>query len=152
MFLSTTFAMTCIQLLRIIVLSSCIAGSYANTLKPFTTDGCSMFPDSAGPLDWTHCCVTHDLAYWRGGTAEQRRMADQQLAQCVRQQTQNSQLAQAMYQGVRLGGSPYSLAPYRWGYGWESARFYQPLTVDELALAAFLEAQYWQLKTHVTTK
>src|SRR5262245_15908951 len=33
---------------------------------PFTTDGCSTFPDGA----WKSCCVTHDYAYWCGGTAE----------------------------------------------------------------------------------
>lgn len=142
------YVMKCIQSLFVLALSFLGVSTYANTLKPFTTDGCSMFPDSVGSLNWTHCCVTHDFAYWRGGTAEQRQAADLQLAACVNQQTHNPQLAQAMYQGVRFGGSPYSIAPYRWGYGWEQARFYQELTEAERALATTLEAEYWRAQAH----
>ena len=29
---------------------------------PFTTDGCSMWPDDG----WAQCCVEHDFAYWCG--------------------------------------------------------------------------------------
>jgi hypothetical protein len=52
----------------------CALGGYAATpssesLQAFSTDGCSRFPDRApnGKSDWCHCCVVHDLAYWRGG-------------------------------------------------------------------------------------
>ncbi len=29
---------------------------------------------------WQHCCVAHDVAYWRGGTAAQREQADSALS------------------------------------------------------------------------
>ncbi len=41
-----------------------------------------------------------------------------------------------MYEGVRVGGSPYFYNWYRWGYGWSYLRNhrekYQALTKDEL--------------------
>jgi len=44
----------------------------AESIKPFTSDGCSMFPD--GTLEqkelWLSCCTAHDYAYWQGGTSE----------------------------------------------------------------------------------
>ena len=50
-------------------------------LKPFTSDGCSVFPD--GNLEqqslWVNCCIRHDLAYWKGGTYEERLASDQAL-------------------------------------------------------------------------
>lgn len=121
-----------------------------NRLNPFTTDGCSMFPDSVGSVNWLDCCVRHDMAYWRGGTAEQRYDADQQLKICVEHTTQDVNLAEFMFQGVRMGGSPYSITSYRWGYGWEYPRFYQALTLDESEQAAALEMLYWQTHAQAT--
>jgi len=47
-------------------------------IKPFTTDGCSLFPD--GTLKdntlWKSCCIEHDKAYWRGGSYPERQAAD----------------------------------------------------------------------------
>ena len=55
----------------------------AGDLKPFTTDGCSSFPD--GTLNhktlWLKCCTAHDKAYWKGGTYQERIIADQALKQ-----------------------------------------------------------------------
>lgn len=51
-------------------------------------------------------------------------------------------LAHTMFTGVRLGGGPYSLASYRWGYGWPHGRLYQPLSEQEEAQATFLRAAY----------
>lgn len=110
-----------------------------------------MFPDGVGSLNWLDCCVRHDMAYWRGGTAEQRYDADQQLKICVEHSTQDVKLAEFMFQGVRMGGSPYSITSYRWGYGWAHPRFYQALTPDERAQAAKLEMVYWQTQ-HQATK
>jgi hypothetical protein len=113
-------------------------------LKPFTTDGCSMFPDRSviTHKDWCTCCVTHDFAYWRGGTAAQRLTADQALQACVLQATGNKLLAETMYAGVRAGGGPYYFTTYRWGYGWPYGRDYQPLTAEESAAANQLEANF----------
>lgn len=137
--------------LRLLVLA-CLAllGACASrppavpTLAPFTTDGCSMFPDRSlwSDSDWCNCCVTHDLAYWQGGTAEQRLAADEALRACVLRVSGNPLLADLMFNGVRAGGDPQFLSSYRWAYGWPFGRSYQPLTLEEQAVAAALQAQY----------
>ena len=119
-------------------------GSAKDTLQPFTTDGCSRFPDRAliGQADWCSCCVAHDLAYWRGGTSEARLNADRELKTCVHRASNNEALAEAMFAGVRAGGGPYFYTPYRWGYGWAFGRPYGPLTAEEEGLASSLEREY----------
>ncbi|MCP3852067.1 MAG: hypothetical protein GY694_17785 [Gammaproteobacteria bacterium] len=102
-------------------------------LKPFTTDGCSSFPD--GTLVqrklWLNCCTLHDVAYWKGGTYEARRQADHALAQCVAG-VGEPHIAKLMLAGVRVGGSPYYPTSYRWGYGWSYFRGYGALSDKEL--------------------
>lgn len=109
----------------------------AGELSNFTSDGCSLFPDSSliNSDDWCRCCLEHDIAYWKGGTEAERLTADEALRNCVLAQTGNAELAQAMYLGVRMGGSPYFKNWYRWGYGWSYQRKYQALTDEESALA-----------------
>jgi hypothetical protein len=113
-------------------------------LQPFSTDGCSLFPDRAliGKADWCRCCLAHDLAYWRGGSVEERLAADRDLRACVAQTTGNSGLAELMYAGVRAGGGPYFFTPYRWGYGWPFGRSYAPLSSEEGAIASALARDY----------
>ncbi|MGR9091395.1 MAG: hypothetical protein ACU85U_12520, partial [Gammaproteobacteria bacterium] len=55
-------------------------------LNPFTTDGCSAFPNGTRAHQnlWLHCCTAHDIAYWQGGTRDERRAADFALRACVR--------------------------------------------------------------------
>lgn len=116
------------------------AGAHADEPAAFTSDGCSLFPDASpiGDSDWCSCCYIHDISYWMGGTAEQRLAADAALKACVIEKTSSKTLAFLMYQGVRVGGTPYLKTSFRWGYGWEHARKYQSLTaleqsrVDEL--------------------
>ncbi len=114
-------------------------------LQPFTSDGCSLFPDRSllTADDWCSCCFEHDLAYWRGGTHEERESADQQLKTCVLGKTGNEVLAAAMYEGVRVGGSPYFNTWYRWGYGWSYDRKYGPLTEEEGETADSLLKAYF---------
>ena len=114
-------------------------------LRPFSSDGCSLFPDSSiiTKRDWCSCCFEHDLAYWRGGTADERETADLKLKQCVLRKTRDKSLANAMYEGVRLGGSPYFYNWYRWGYGWSYTRKYQALNEDEIKQMKELEEQYF---------
>ena len=102
-------------------------------LRPFSTDGCSLFPDRCpfGKADWCSCCLVHDLAYWRGGSADERRAADRALRACVLKSTGSSALATLMYAGVRVGGSPYVYTPFRWGFGWPYGRPYGPLSASE---------------------
>ncbi|MEZ5541638.1 MAG: FAD-binding oxidoreductase [Pseudomonadota bacterium] len=101
-------------------------------LKPFTTDGCSAFPD--GTIEqqslWVECCIRHDLAYWKGGTYEERLGADRALEACVAQ-VGEPEIAVIMLAGVRVGGSPYYPTPYRWGYGWPWLRGYRALSAAE---------------------
>lgn len=101
-------------------------------LKPFTTDGCSVFPE--GTINhqslWATCCIRHDLAYWQGGTYAQRLEADNALEECVNQ-VGEPDIAKLMLTGVRIGGSPYFPTSYRWGYGWPYLRGYKALTREE---------------------
>lgn len=104
----------------------------ADTLKPFTTDGCSAFPDGTPRQQslWLDCCIVHDLAYWMGGTYEERESADHALKRCVAR-IGEPEIAELMLAGVRVGGSPYFPTFYRWGYGWPYLRGYEPLNDDE---------------------
>lgn len=79
---------------------------------PFTTDGCSLWLDDG----WVDCCVTHDMAYWCGGSARDRAAADRELERCAEQA--GARLIPLMYGGVRLGGVAWLPTPWRWGYGW----------------------------------
>lgn len=108
--------------------------AFAGDLRPFTTDGCSSFPDgtSEQPSLWSACCVHHDIAYWKGGTRDERRVADKVLAQCVAY-VGKPKTASLMLAGVRLGGTPYWPTSYRWGYGWPFMRGYKALSEEEQA-------------------
>jgi hypothetical protein len=105
---------------------------FADQLKPFTTDGCSMFPDGTYQQQslWMECCIRHDIAYWQGGTEAQRLTADEALEVCV-SQVGEPKIAKLMLAGVRMGGSPYFPTSYRWGYGWSYRRGYEPLSDTE---------------------
>ena len=100
-------------------------------LADFKSDGCSLFPDGS----YYSCCYLHDVAYWPGGTAGEREGADKSLRACVLDVTQNAALAEAMYQGVRVGGGPELPTSYRWGYGWPFPyrKDYAPLSAVERA-------------------
>lgn len=108
------------------------ATAWADELKPFTTDGCSAFPDGTTKHRalWMSCCIAHDLSYWQGGTYAERLEADRELEQCVTQ-VGKPEIAKIMLAGVRVGGSPYYPMPYRWGYGWSWPRGYGELSAVE---------------------
>lgn len=116
---------TSVLLVAVLGLSGCAS---TRVLRPFTTDGCSLFPDAA---DWSGCCETHDLAYWRGGSAAERRRADAELRACVLAHTGRPLLAGLMYRGVRIGGMPLVPSPFRWAYGWGYGRGYASLSEAE---------------------
>lgn len=104
-------------------------------LRPFTTDGCTLFPDGVPGREslWRACCVAHDRKYWAGGTREARATADAELRSCVAA-TGRTRTADWMYAGVRVGGTPYAPDWFRWGYGWSYPRGYGPLTDAERRL------------------
>lgn len=106
--------------------------SYANTLKPFVSDGCSAFPDgtSSDNTLWLLCCEKHDFDYWKGGTYKARLTADNELHMCVAK-VGEPEIAALMLAGVRVGGTPYLPTSFRWGYGWPYPKFYGELNKKE---------------------
>ena len=62
--------------------------------KPQFGDGCTMSPDTAilrvketgeyRAVSLVPCCEPHDVAYAKGGTAEDRRAADKEFHLCLR--------------------------------------------------------------------
>ena len=113
-------------------------------LADFESDGCSLFLDGnfEDPELWKECCRLHDLAYWRGGTKEEREQADIALRKCVEKKTGNAELAEIMYHAVRTGGEPYFPTWYRWGYGWPIGRGYKKLSPAELKMVDEKLAEY----------
>ncbi len=105
----------------------------ADSLRAFTSDGCSLFPDGElkDRAQWCDCCLIHDIAYWQGGTSEDRQRADEALRKCVIDRTKSEALADLMYDGVRAGGHPAFPTWYRWAYGWPYGRGYKQLTEQE---------------------
>jgi hypothetical protein len=87
------------------------------------------------PELWKECCLLHDMAYWKGGTEEERKQADLAFKACVEKKTGDPILAKLMYEAVRAGGAPHFPTWYRWGYGWPLGRGYQALTSKEEKLA-----------------
>jgi hypothetical protein len=114
-------------------------------LKPFTTDGCSDFPNGTPKHRklWLKCCIEHDKKYWMGGTYKQRLQADFDLRACV-QAVGKPAIAELMLAGVRVGGSPWWPTRFRWGYGWPYPHGYRALTPDELEQARKLLEQAGQ--------
>lgn len=129
------------SLLAVPLLWIVAAAQADETLRPFTTDGCSLFPDGTpeNKTLWLQCCIEHDRNYWLGGTRADRSAADKQLQQCVEQLDQKW-VAQAMRDGVRVGGSPWWPTSFRWGYGWPYGRGYQAVSDGEERLALALMA------------
>lgn len=118
---TTTASLRCIAPILLFCVIAFTAGcsSTETGLQPFTSDGCSLFPDGtfSQPEAWQHCCYQHDQNYWPGGSSKARLLADSELARCV-VQAGYPFTAKLMYAGVRAGGTPYLPTPFRWGYGW----------------------------------
>ncbi|KKM07717.1 hypothetical protein LCGC14_1731170 [marine sediment metagenome] len=82
-------------------------------IRPFYTDGCTHWWDGYLTNQWQEACVSHDIAYWCGGSAELRRKADGRLRDDV-----GGLMGKIMWIGVRPLGHP-SLPAGRshWGFG-----------------------------------
>ena len=133
MFLRTVFVMLTVAILS----TAC-----TSTIKPFTSDGCSSFPDGTFTQSelWLNCCTAHDVAYWKGGTYNDRLTADNNLRMCVKE-VGEPEIALLMLAGVRVGGTPYLPTTYRWGYGWSYPKLYGALTNEELEQVAKLKTE-----------
>lgn len=136
----TSKRMTHRVVLPLLLVLAIPAPATADTLKPFTSDGCSSFLDGTPSQQdlWLQCCTAHDRAYWKGGTYQQRLDADIELRNCVAQ-VNEPEIAAVMLVGVRVGGSPAFPTRFRWGYGWDWPRWYGPLNAEELAQVAQAE-------------
>ena len=112
----------------------------ADSIKPFTSDGCSAFPNGTFQEKelWLACCTAHDYTYWQGGTYQERLKADKELQQCVAK-VGEAKIAKLMLAGVRVGGSPYFPTSFRWGYGWPYPRGYKALSQEEKK-----QIEFWQ--------
>jgi len=117
----------------VLIIFAAAEGLSASVLHDFTSDGCTLFPDGTmkDRDKWCECCLEHDIAYWKGGTKDDRLNADKALRQCVQERTGNKKLATLMYDGVRAGGHPAFPTWYRWAYGWNYGRGYKPLSERE---------------------
>ena len=119
--------------LGLLGLTATIGGVMPKTppmLAQFSSNGCSVFPDG----DTFACCYVHDMAYWAGGTAAERRRADLNLHQCVVDVTGRNYVASGvMYAAVSIFGLPGVPTRVRWGYGWGDSRqvSYNALTSSE---------------------
>lgn len=136
----------------LLVVQSAIGCARSGAPEPFSSDGCSLFPDGtvSDRKKWCDCCFAHDIAYWRGGTSPERRSADLALRDCVKEKTGNALLAETMYGGVRVGGHPAFPTWYRWGYGWPYGRGFEPLTEEERVEAEGKLDTYFQRKAPYT--
>lgn len=129
------------RLLGLLLLLAMQPAGAEEDLAPFTSDGCSAFPDGTIEQNrlWLDCCTAHDRVYWKGGTYRQRLESDQALQECVADVGEPA-IALLMLAGVRVGGSPFFPTEFRWGYGWPYPRGYKPLTADELNQVEELQA------------
>lgn len=117
-------------LLILLFTATCVQAT--DRIQPFSTDGCSLFPDGTLRENqlWLSCCIEHDKRYWMGGTWQERLQADRELRSCVTRMGK-PEIADIMLGGVRIGGSPFWPTPFRWGYGWGYWRGYKPLSERE---------------------
>jgi len=116
----------------------------AEEIQPFTSDGCSSFPNGTITQEvlWLSCCTEHDKAYWQGGSYQQRLDADIELKRCVAA-VGEPVIAELMLSGVRVGGSPYWPTQFRWGYGYSYPHGYvqtQSLSSSNLFMVLFTSA------------
>ena len=109
---------------------------------PFKSDGCSVVID----LDQEKCCVIHDWAYWKGGTAAERRKADRDFRMCVEKTKQAPWLALIRWIGVRIGGVWWIPArKWRWGYGWKWPTHKPPTPYDNSSISENSQrVAYWK--------
>ena len=123
----------CPGLLVLLYCFLAIQQAVADDIAPFTSDGCSWFPDGLPEQKtlWQDCCIAHDYAYWKGGSRDERREVDKQLKSCVSSLGQPA-VGWLMEFGVRIGGTPVLPTSFRWGYGWPYPRDYRTLTEEEL--------------------
>lgn len=92
--------------------------------KSFSTDGCTLFPDSFFNLmNWQDVCIEHDIAYWGGGNKMLKYVADKKLLDDGNKIFPH--LGDIMSFVSNIGGKPQLPTPWRWGYGWDFGMIYK---------------------------
>lgn len=87
--------------------------------KPFKSDGCSMWVDSWKGKSLYPECFLHDLKYWAGRPGEdvERLVADAEPMIHVARLINSTEIAEAMFYGVRVGGHEIFKRSFSWGFG-----------------------------------
>ncbi|MFC1802098.1 hypothetical protein ACFLY7_01525 [Patescibacteria group bacterium] len=85
--------------------------------QEFTTDGCTLWPNNFFNIDITDVCINHDMQYWAGGNAEDRKNSDTEMRNGVNEVLYP--MGNVMYLGTVIFGHPLIPAPWRWGYGFD---------------------------------
>jgi len=86
----------------------------------FVYDGCTLFPNTLPGLDLKEACFGHDVAYYHGGSKEERKAADKRLKEEASAQGLFGQIMQyPVYIGVRIFGDSFltKLFNAHWGFG-----------------------------------
>jgi len=88
-------------------------------VRPFKSDGCSLWFDEWAGVDLYPACFLHDLKYWAGFPGEDvaRLIADAELMIHVARLTETTTMAEIMFHGVRAGGHEMFKRPFSWGFG-----------------------------------
>jgi len=88
-------------------------------LKPFVSDGCTMWPDATHGISIYEACFLHDLKYWCGYPGEDiaRLKADAELMMDVARIRNSIKMAEIMFHGVRRGGTEHLKLAFSWGFG-----------------------------------
>ena len=87
--------------------------------RPFSSDGCTAWFDRWRGHNLYPACFLHDLKYWSGYPGEDvaRLHADSELMLDVADLLGGTLLAEAMFQGVRVGGVDQYGTAFSWGFG-----------------------------------
>lgn len=87
--------------------------------RPFKSDGCSMWFNQWKGKNLYPACFLHDLKYWAGQPGEEvaRLKADAELMIDVATILDNTQMAETMFHGVRVGGHEMFKQSFSWGFG-----------------------------------
>jgi len=90
--------------------------------KPFVYDGCTFFVDSLLWNDFERACLMHDIAYWHGGTKEEKKTADTKLKEAIQDSgLLGNIVAYPAYVAVRMFGDSWltKSVDAHWGFGWD---------------------------------
>ena len=87
--------------------------------KTFKSDGCTAWFDRWKGISLYPACFLHDLKYWAGyeGEEVERLIADAELMIDVARLIGETQMAETMFFGVRVGGNEIIKQSFSWGFG-----------------------------------